>query len=91
MTRRSQRPEAPLSEQFAITRVVTVAGGRFAPGHIGELTQLVPFEMVDEALKATGRVQVRLRDLPVSLHGLGASLRRCGMDELTGPRPWPPH
>ncbi|MER6129783.1 IS4 family transposase [Streptomyces sp. NPDC001795] len=58
------RPEAPLSGQSAITRVVTVAGGRFAPGHIGELTQLVPFEMIDEALKATGRVQARLRDLP---------------------------
>jgi transposase IS4-like protein/DDE family transposase len=41
-----------------------VAKGRFAPGHLGELTQLIPFEMVDEALKATGRVQSRLRDLP---------------------------
>ncbi|MDQ1066595.1 8-oxo-dGTP pyrophosphatase MutT (NUDIX family) [Streptomyces canus] len=35
------RPEAPLSEQCAITRTVTVAGGRFAPGHLGELTQHV--------------------------------------------------
>ncbi|WP_311137304.1 IS4 family transposase [Streptomyces sp. I6] len=41
-----------------------MAGGRFAPGHLGELTQCIPFEMVDEALKATGRVQERLRDLP---------------------------
>ncbi|MFE7431335.1 IS4 family transposase [Streptomyces sp. NPDC057545] len=41
-----------------------MAGGRFAPGHLGELTQLIPFEMVDEALIATGRVQERLRDLP---------------------------
>ncbi|MEU3221510.1 IS4 family transposase [Streptomyces sp. NPDC006971] len=41
-----------------------MAGGRFAPGHLGELTQLIPFEMVDEALRATGRVQERLRDLP---------------------------
>lgn len=41
-----------------------MAEGPFAPGHLGELTQLVPFEMVDEALKATGRVQERLRDLP---------------------------
>jgi Insertion element 4 transposase N-terminal len=39
-------------------------GGRFAPGHLGELTQLLPFEMVDEALRATGTVQARLRDLP---------------------------
>ncbi|MGW1163837.1 IS4 family transposase [Streptomyces sp. NPDC002513] len=41
-----------------------MAKGPFAPGHLGELTQLIPFEMVDEALKATGRVQSRLRDLP---------------------------
>ncbi|MFD5660947.1 transposase domain-containing protein [Streptomyces hirsutus] len=42
-----------------------MAGGRFAPGHLGELThQLIPFEKADEALKATGRVQERLRDLP---------------------------
>ncbi|WP_404795472.1 transposase domain-containing protein [Streptomyces tendae] len=41
-----------------------MAGGRFAPGHLGELIQLVPFEMVDEALSATRAVQARLRDLP---------------------------
>ena len=43
---------------------VSVAGGRFAPGHLGELTQIVPFEMVDAALAATGTVQLRVRDLP---------------------------
>jgi hypothetical protein len=36
----------------------------FAPGHLGELTQIVPFEMVDEVLAATGRTQVRVRALP---------------------------
>ena len=41
-----------------------VAGGRFAPGHLGELTRLVPFEMVDAALAETCRVQRRVRDLP---------------------------
>lgn len=41
-----------------------MAGGRFAPGHIGELTQIVPFEMVDAALAEAGAVQKRLRDLP---------------------------
>lgn len=41
-----------------------MAGGRFAPGHLGELSQLVPFEMVDAALSATRAVQCRLRDLP---------------------------
>lgn len=41
-----------------------MAGGRFAPGHLGELTQHLPFEMVDEALAATRTCQSRLRDLP---------------------------
>ncbi|MPZ80740.1 MAG: IS4 family transposase [Actinophytocola sp.] len=41
-----------------------MAGGRYAPGHLGELTQLVPFEMVDQALLATRATQSRLRDLP---------------------------
>jgi hypothetical protein len=47
-----------------INRAVTVAAGRFAPGHLGELTQHLPFELVDEALAATGATQSRLRDLP---------------------------
>jgi hypothetical protein len=51
-------------EQSVITRTITVAPGRFAPGHLGELTQQLPFELVDAALAATGRVQSRLRALP---------------------------
>jgi hypothetical protein len=51
-------------DKCAISRVVTVAGGRFAPGHLGELTQQVPFEMVDAVLERTCRVQRRVRDLP---------------------------
>ena len=51
-------------DQIAITRTVTVAAGVFAPGHLGELTRLVPFEMVDEVLAATRRVQQRVRLLP---------------------------
>ncbi len=51
-------------DQSVITRAVTVAGRRFAPGHLGELTQQVPFEMVDAALEQTCRVQRRVRDLP---------------------------
>lgn len=43
--------------------MVTVAGGRFAPGHVGELTRIVPFEMVDAVLGETGKVQARVRDL----------------------------
>jgi transposase IS4-like protein/DDE family transposase len=51
-------------DKSVITRVVTVAGGRFAPGHLGELTQQVPFEMVDAVLEETCRLQRRVRDLP---------------------------
>jgi hypothetical protein len=51
-------------DKSVITRVVTVAAGRFAPGHLGELTQQVPFEMVDAALEQTCRLQCRVRDLP---------------------------
>ena len=51
-------------DKSVITRVVTVAGGRFAPGHLGELTQQVPFEMVDAVLEQTCRLQRRVRRLP---------------------------
>ena len=47
-----------------VVREVTVAEDRFAPGHLGELTQVVPFDMVDAALDETGTVQQRVRDLP---------------------------
>jgi hypothetical protein len=67
-----------------------VAGGRFAPGHLGELTTVVPFELVDAVLAETRAVQRRLRDLPSRVgvyfllamclfpevgYGLGTSLR----------------
>lgn len=47
-----------------LSRSITVAEGVFAPGHLGELTQQVPFELVDAVLAETGTVQQRLRDLP---------------------------
>jgi Insertion element 4 transposase N-terminal len=50
--------------QSVITREIQVAPGRFAPGHLDELTQQVPFEMVDAVLAQTGAVQSRIRDLP---------------------------
>jgi hypothetical protein len=56
-----------LTAQSAIatfTRTVTVAAGVFAPGHLGELTQFAPFELVDDILEQTRAVQRRLRDLP---------------------------
>jgi hypothetical protein len=41
-----------------------VAAGAFAPGHLGELTQIVSFDLVDAALEATRTVQARVRTLP---------------------------
>ena len=52
------------SATTTITRAVTVAAGVFAPGHLGELTQFLPFELVDDVLVQTRTVQRRLRDLP---------------------------
>lgn len=53
-----------MDTESVIARSITVAGGRFAPGHLGELTQHLPFDMVDAALTATRATQARLRDLP---------------------------
>ncbi len=36
----------------------------FAPGHLGELAQYLPFELVDDVLEQTRTVQRRLRHLP---------------------------
>ncbi|MFD5649003.1 transposase domain-containing protein [Streptomyces sp. NPDC127039] len=41
-----------------------VAEGVFAPGHLGELTQIAPFEMIDAILTACRAVQERTRKLP---------------------------
>jgi hypothetical protein len=48
----------------AITTTARVAAGVFAPGHLGELTRIVPFEMVDQALAATSSTRRRTRRLP---------------------------
>jgi hypothetical protein len=47
-----------------ITRAITVAAGVFAPGHLGELTWQVPFELADAVLEETRARERRLRDLP---------------------------
>jgi hypothetical protein len=52
------------SATTTFTRTVTVAAGVFAPGHLGELTPHLPFELVDDVLAQTGTVQQRLRTLP---------------------------
>ncbi len=57
--------QSALSQAVTVlTRVVRVASGVFAPGHLGELTQIVPFALVDAVLVETRTVEQRLRDLP---------------------------
>lgn len=47
-----------------ITKSITVAAGVFAPGHLGELTWQVPFELADAVLEETRARERRLRVLP---------------------------
>ena len=74
-------------DKSVITRAVTVAGGRFAPGHLGELTQQVPFEMIDAVLEQTCRVQRRARDLPARVV-VYLLLAGCLFAELGYPQVW---
>ena len=52
------------SAMVTVPCLVTVAAGAFAPGHLGELTRYLPFELVDDVLEMTGTVQKRMRALP---------------------------
>src|SRR3954465_12280544 len=86
---RSPRPGARLPDQSDtchVVREVTVAAGRFAPGHLGALTQIVPFEMVDAVLGETARVQRRVRALPwgvvVYLLLAAALFAECGYPQV---------
>jgi hypothetical protein len=76
-----------LDTQSVITHTTTVAGGRYAPGHLGELTQHLPFEMVDAALTATRTTQTRLRDLP-SRVVVYLLLAACLFPEIGYPGVW---
>jgi hypothetical protein len=53
-----------LQEKSVITRTIETAGGVYAPGHLGELTQIVDFPLVDAVLEETGTRERRLRLLP---------------------------
>jgi len=52
------------SAMVTVPRTVTVAAGVFAPGHLGELTRYLPFELVDDVLEIAGAAQRRMRMLP---------------------------
>lgn len=56
-----------MPDQYATTthtRTITVANGIYAPGHLGELTRYLPFDLIDAVLDHTRTVQQRLRALP---------------------------
>ena len=76
-----------MADQIAITRTVRVAAGVFAPGHLGELTRFIPFEMVDEVLAATRRTQQRIRLLPARVT-VYLILAGCLFTELGYPLVW---
>ena len=44
--------------------LITVAAGALAPGHLGELTRYLPFELAGDVLESTRAVQRRMRALP---------------------------
>lgn len=67
---------ATSSTVTAIASTTTVASGVFAPGHLGELTRIVPFELVDALLDQTRTQHRRLRVLP-SRTGLYFVLAMC--------------
>ncbi|MEY8014951.1 transposase domain-containing protein [Mycobacterium servetii] len=54
----------PLSVQSVICPAAPGQQGPFAPGHLGELTRIVSFDLVDAALENTGGMQRRVRVLP---------------------------
>jgi len=70
-----------------LTRTVTVARGAFAPGHLGELTAIVPFELVDAVLAETKTAGVRTRELP-SRVGVYFLLAMCLFPEVGYLRVW---
>lgn len=64
-----------------VIRTVTVAAGSLAPGHLGELTRHVPFELVDAVVEETNTSCRRRRHLPsrVGVYFLLALTLFCGL------------
>ncbi|MEV7964435.1 transposase domain-containing protein [Sphaerisporangium sp. NPDC088356] len=53
-----------MREKSVIHRTIKVAPGVLAPGHLGELPQIVDFDLVDAVVEETGARERRLRLLP---------------------------
>jgi Insertion element 4 transposase N-terminal len=70
-----------------VTRTITVAAGVFAPGHLGELTRIVPFELVDAVLEEARARERRVRLLP-SRVGVYFALALCLFPQDGYPGAW---
>ena len=70
-----------------VVRSITVAAGVFAPGHLGELTRQVPFELVDSVLVQTRATERLLRALP-SRVGVYFVLALCLFPGVGYPKVW---
>src|SRR4051812_29546765 len=66
---------------MSVTRTITVAAGAFAPGHLGELTRVVPFELVDCLVEEARARERRVRLLP-SRTGVYFLLAMCLFPQL---------
>lgn len=53
-----------MSNDATIAATVSAVSGAFAPGHLGELTNQLPSELVDDVLETTRRRERRVRLLP---------------------------
>ena len=53
-----------MHEESVTTRTIRAAPGVLAPGHLGELTQVIDFALVDAVLEETGTRERRRRLLP---------------------------
>lgn len=72
----------PAPRLTTVSLEFTVAGGRFATGHLGAPTRVLPFDLVDAVLEETLTVQRRQRDLP-SRVGVYFVLARCLFPEVS--------
>ena len=72
---------------MSVTHTITVAAGPFAPGHLGELTRVVPFELVDCLVDEARVREKRVRDLP-SRAGVYFLLAMCLFPRAGCPAVW---
>jgi hypothetical protein len=79
-----------VSDQCVISREVTEAAGPFAPGHLGELTQIVSFDLVDDPDSRVDSAATALADLcGVARLGRGLATGRLPVAALRAIRPRP--